>query len=287
MITETKLITGDAKQVLLTLPDQSVDLIITSPPYADQRNHTYGGINPNQYVDWFLPITSELHRVLKEDGTFILNIKEKVVNGERHTYVMELILEMRKQGWLWTEEFIWHKRNSHPGKWPNRFRDGWERLLQFNKTKKFNMYQDEVMVPVGSWHKTRMKNLSETDLRRDNSKVNSGFGKNLANWIGRDTAYPDNVLHFATESSNKSHSAVFPEKIPEWFIKLFSKEGDLVLDPFVGSGTTCVVANRLQRNSIGIDLIPEYIQYAEKRLEKSTIQTLRLAKKSRVATAKE
>ena len=130
---------------------------------------------------------------------FRSNIKEKVVDGQRSTYVMELILEMKKQGWLWTEEFIWHKKNCYPGKWPNRFRDAWERLLQFNKSKQFNMYQEAVMVPVGDWAKSRLKNLSETDLRRDNSKVESGFGKNISHWIGRDMAYPTNVLHLATE----------------------------------------------------------------------------------------
>jgi site-specific DNA-methyltransferase (adenine-specific)/site-specific DNA-methyltransferase (cytosine-N4-specific) len=140
---------GDSKEQLKLLPDDSVDLIVTSPPYADQRINTYGGIHHNKYVKWFLPISGQLLRVLKPTGTFVLNIKEKVVEGERSTYVMELILEMRKQGWLWTEEFIWHKKNCYPGKWPNRFRDAWERCLQFNKTKKFNMYQEAVMVPMG------------------------------------------------------------------------------------------------------------------------------------------
>ena len=135
----TDIYLGDSKEKLKLLPDNSVDLIMTSPPYADQRKNTYGGIHPDKYVEWFLPISKQLLRVLKTRGTFILNIKEKVVNGERSTYVMELIIAMRKQGWLWTEEFIWHKKNSYPGKWPNRFRDSWERLLQFNKEKKFNM----------------------------------------------------------------------------------------------------------------------------------------------------
>ena len=84
---------------------------------------------------------------------------------------MELILEMRKNGWLWTEEYIWHKKNCYPGKWPNRFRDSWERLIQFNKNKKFHMYQEEVMVPIGDWSKSRLKNLSETDKIRDNQKL--------------------------------------------------------------------------------------------------------------------
>ena len=258
-----RLLIGDCKKVLKTIEDNSIDLIVTSPPYADSRTQTYGGITPDKYVKWFLPITSELFRVLKQDGTFVLNIKEKVVDGERHTYVIELILEMRKQGWLWTEEFIWHKKNCYPGKWPNRFRDSWERLLQFNKNRKFNMYQENVMVPMGDWAKSRLRNLSETDKIRDNSKVGSGFGKKIANWIDREKAYPTNVLRLATECANKNHSAVFPESLPEWFIKLFTKESDWVLDPFMGSGTTMKAAQKMLRNSIGIEILKEYYEMAK------------------------
>jgi site-specific DNA-methyltransferase (adenine-specific)/site-specific DNA-methyltransferase (cytosine-N4-specific) len=180
---------------------------------------------------------------------------------------MELIIAMRKQGWLWTEEFIWHKKNSYPGKWPNRFRDSWERLLQFNKSKHFNMYQEEVMVPMGDWAKTRLKKLSDTDKTRDNSKVGSGFGKNISNWLDRDKAYPTNVLHLATECNNKNHSAAFPQELPEWFIKLFTKENDTVLDPFMGSGTTLSVANRMKRNSIGIEIVPEYYRMVKEQIK--------------------
>lgn len=261
---------ADCLDVLKGLPDNRVDLIITSPPYSDQRKGSYGGIHPDKYVGWFLPKSKELLRVIKPTGTFILNIKERVVNGERHTYVIDLIKEMRKQGWLWTEEFIWHKRNCHPGKWPNRFRDAWERLLQFNKSKKFKMYQEAVMIPIGSWAKTRLKNLSETDKRRDNSRVGSGFGKNISNWVGKEMVYPSNVLHLATESSNKNHSATFPLSLPSWFIKLFTKEGDLILDPFLGSGTTSISASLLGRNSIGIEILPEYYEIAIERFFKET-----------------
>ena len=255
----TDLYLGDCEKVLNKILDNSVDLIFTSPPYADQRKKTYGGTHPDEYVAWFLPISGELLRVLKPTGTFILNIKEKVLDCERSTYVMELILEMRKQqGWFWTEEFIWHKKNCYPGKWPNRFRDSWERLLQFNKSKQFYMNQNAVMVPMGDWSKTRLKKLSETDKMRDESKVGSGFGKNISNWLDREMAYPTNVLHLATECNNKNHSAAFPEGLPEWFIKLFTKEGDTVLDPFMGSGTTNAVAKRMKRNSIGIEIVPEY-----------------------------
>jgi DNA modification methylase len=264
---QTDIRLGDCREVLKTLPDNSVDLILTSPPYADQRKSTYGGIRPDKYVEWFMPAAKEMLRILKPTGTFVLNIKEKAVDGERSTYVLELILEMRKQGWLWTEEFIWHKKNCYPGKWPNRFRDSWERLLQFNKKRSFNMYQDEVMVPIGDWAKTRLKNLSIRDRSRDESKVGSGFGKNISNWLEREMAYPTNVLHLATECTNKDHSAAFPEGLPEWFIKLFTVKGDTVLDPFMGSGTTNIVAQRMGRNSIGIEILPEYYDKVKAKLE--------------------
>lgn len=262
---------GDCLNVLLDYPDNFFDLIVTSPPYADCRAKTYGGIAPDSYVEWFLPRSEQFLRVLKPTGTFILNIKEKVVNGERHTYVIELILSLRQQGWLWTEEFVWHKKNCHPGKWPNRFRDAWERCLQFNKTRQFQMYQDTVMVPMGDWAKTRLRKLGSNDVIRFNSQVGSGFGKNIANWVGRDKAYPSNVLHLATETGNKNHSATFPRSLPEWFIKLFTQEDDWVLDPFVGCGTTCEVAQLLGRNSVGIDVVEQYVAIAKEKVSEKQI----------------
>lgn len=259
---ETKIYCGDCRNVLRRFSENTFDLIVTSPPYADQRKKTYGGIHPDKYVEWFLERSEEFRRVLKPTGSFVLNIKERVNKGERHVYVLELILALRKQGWLWTEEYIWHKKNCHPGKWPNRFRDSWERCLHFTKQQKFHMYQDEVKVPMGDWAKVRLKNLGKNDVVRFDSQVGSGFGKNIKNWIGRDMAYPSNVLHFATECANKEHSATFPEALPEWFIKLFTRPGDWVLDPFAGSGTTNVVAHRLGRNSVGIDFLQEYVDLA-------------------------
>ncbi len=261
-----KIVHGDCEEVLKEFPDNSIDLIFTSPPYADQRKRTYGGIKPDEYVDWFLSKSKQFLRVLKPTGTFVLNIKERVVDGERHTYVIELILGLREQGWLWTEEFVWHKKNCYPGKWPNRFRDSWERLLQFNKQRKFNMYQEAVMVPVGDWAKDRLASLSETDKIRDESKVGSGFGKNVSKWIGRSSVYPTNVIHMATECSNRKHSAVFPVALPIWFIRLFTQPGDVVLDPFIGSGTTAVAAKELGRRYVGIDINGEYCQIAVERL---------------------
>jgi len=122
------------------------------------------------------------------------------------------------------------------------------------------------MVPMGNWAKTRLKNLSETDKTRDNSRVGSGFGKNISNWLTREMAYPTNVIHLATECNNKNHSAAFPEGLPEWFIRLFTREYDTVLDPFMGSGTTNIVAQRMNRHSVGIEIVPEYYEMVQQSL---------------------
>ena len=263
------------------LPNESIDLIITSPPYADRRSTTYGGIHPNKYVDWFLPIAKQLYRVLKLNGSFILNIKEHCRNGERETYVLELILALKKQGWLWIEEYCWYKKNSYPGKWPNRFRDNWERCLHFTKQKKFKMYQDAVKVPIGDWAKPRFKSMSRNDFIRYASGTNSKFGRNVSNWLNKKKVYPHNVIvleeehymepttliHLATECSNRNHSAVFPLELPSWFIRLFTKKGDIVLDPFIGIGTTAIAAKLLDRRYIGIENSAEYVKEAGTNIE--------------------
>jgi DNA modification methylase len=131
------------------------------------------------------------------------------------------------------------------------------------------MYQDAVMVPMGDWAEKRLSRLSETDKIRDESRVGSGFGKNVSNWVGKEFVYPTNVLHFGTECSNRGHSASFPLILPEWFIKLLSKEGDIVLDPFMGSGTTALASINLKRHYLGIELKEDYCQLAKEAIAKA------------------
>ena len=263
-------------------PKESIDLIITSPPYADRRRSSYGGVHPEKYVEWLLPISQQIYRILKPKGSFILNIKENVKDGERQTYVLELIIAMKEQGWHWTEEYCWYKKNCHPGKWHNRFRDSWERCLHFTKNKHFKMYQDSVKVPIGEWTKTRFKSMTEKDFVRTVSGTNSKFGRKVANWLNKRKVYPHNVLdfekehyvepttvvHFATACSNRNHSAAFPLELPIWFIKLFTKKGDIVLDPFMGIGTTGMATILLERNYIGIEISKGYIREARNNIKK-------------------
>ena len=262
------IIVGDCLDALKRTCPDSVDLIMTSPPYAEKRRSSYGGVPADGYVNWFLARSEHFHRVLKPTGSFVLNIKAGVSGGERQRYVIELVLKLREQGWLWTEEYVWHKKNSFPGKWPNRFRDAWESCHHFTKEKNFYMDQESVMVPMGDWAKGRLKSLSKKDKSRADSAVGSGFGKNIANWVGRDKAYPTNVIHLATECGNKEHPAAFPLELPTWFIKLFTRPNDLVLDPFSGAGTTCVAAKQLGRNYVGIDISEDFCRKARERLDK-------------------
>lgn len=259
---------GDCKNVLAReVKDNSVNLIVTSPPYAEMRKKQYGGIPHDEYVEWFLERSAEFKRVLHPRGTMVINIKENVVSGERSTYVLELIIALKEQGWLWTEEFIWHKKTGRPGKWPNRFRDAWERLLQFNLEKKFDMYQDEVKIPIGDWAIHRRAHPSKNDSIRRISRSGSGVDINVGNCVSSEDAYPDNVLHLSPNTTPQDyHSATFPEALPEWFIKLFTKEGDTVLDPFEGSGTTGMAAVKLRRSYIGVDIEEKYVILARERI---------------------
>lgn len=304
---EATIIEGDCLDVLKALPDGCIQLVITSPPYADARAKQYGGVPPDKYVEWFLPISAELLRVLRPDGTFILNIKERVVDGERSNYVLRLILALQDQGWRWTEEFIWSKKNAMPGKWNTRFRDAWERLLQFNKSKKFKMNQGAVLQEPKTGTVKRAQCISKNDLVRVESGSASPFGRSMENCLGRhrqnstngsvfgktyrrernngsgfgtrdEKCYPtkvlpSNVLYLAPETKNTGHPAAYPEAIPDFFVRLFTDEGDFVLDPFAGSGTTGVVALKHGRSAVLIELSAEYCELIEKRLNEVAAQT--------------
>ena len=257
----------DVQRILAADNLTPVNLIVTSPPYADARRRHYGGPHPDDYVDWFMPMAEQLYPVLADDGSFVLNLKERVVNGERHGYVHDLVQAMRAFGYLWTEEYIWRKTNSMPGYWPNRLRDGWEHLFHFTKSRKFKMNQDDVRVPVKESTKKRLQHLNDrNDIVRYESATGSGFGKNISNWAGKDLALPDNVLESACVTKDVGHPAAFPATIPEFFIKLFSDEGDIVLDPFAGIGTTVSVAWRLGRVGVGMEVSAEYHMAAAIRL---------------------
>ena len=267
-----KVMVGDCADVLKSLSDESVSLIVSSPPYSTLRKHAYASVHADEYVDWFRPVGRELFRVLKPDGSFVLNIKEPVVDGQRHPFVLKLILALiEEQGWRWVDEYIWQKNNARPGEFGPRFRDAWERLLHFAKSKDLYMDKDAVRVPAAAGSVRKAERERENKQARGGGKKYTRTASGLETELGIDykdgKCYPDNVLRVNVESWPKTtHAAVFPIQIPDFFIRLLSRPGDLVLDPFCGSGTTLEAAFLAGRGGLGIDVDPEAVAFARERV---------------------
>ena len=260
------LICDDSRHVLEEYKGQ-VDLIVTSPPYADARRNHYDSVHPDDFADWFLTFHDSFYDALKPSGSLVINIKDRVVNGVRHRYVWHTIEKLCEKGWYAIDDYIWHKTNPMPGYWPTRLRDGWEYCFHLAKQRKPYFNADAVRKPIGDWAETRLNKLGKNDTSRHNSANKSGFGRDLSRWVGKKTVLPSNVISSAVVGKNKQHPAVFPLDIPRFFIKLLSPEYGLVIDPFGGSGTTGLVALQENRHCILIDNNQKYYEIALERMQ--------------------
>jgi len=259
---------GDCKQVITEIQDQSVDIVITSPPYADRRKSTYGGIAEGEYVEWFLPIASEIKRVLKPTGSFFLNIKPHTVGGERSLYVFDLVLAIRRQvGMRLVDEFCWTK-NAFPGKLDGRFKNGFEPVYHFSKSNPGEL----TFNPLACGTPIKEESVARAYRKQcGRPKNGSGMtGMNTTNIRHLKMSRPSNVINVNNVSnqftSKQRHPATFPEGLVDFFIQSFSNEGDIVLDPFAGSGTTGVVAKKLGRKYILIEQHKPYFDLIHERL---------------------
>ena len=255
---------GDALDTLRTLGDESVNLVVTSPPYADRRKSTYGGVTSDEYVDWFFPFAEQVKRVLTDDGSFFLNIKPHCVDGERDLYVMKLVIALRERlGFRFVDEFCW-TRLGVPGKFKGRFKNAFEPVYHFSKTKDFKHFPYAVATKASEVSLARYK-------RKICGKTGNGSGFQVGKEITSKLALPSNHLHIPQKNNQftlqSKHPAVYPIELPEFFIKAFSEQNDVVLDFFSGSGTTSVAASRNLRNSIAIEQNKEYFDLSIERLE--------------------
>lgn len=260
-------ICGDSREVLNDFKN-CANLIVTSPPYADARKRHYDSISPDEFVEWFLTFHDPFYNSLLENGSFVLNIKDKVVNGVRHRFVWDTIQTLSENGWYAVDDYIWHKTNPMPGFWPSRLSDGWEYCFHLAKTRTPFFNRDEVKKPIGEWSKSRLRNLSDVDFTRHNSSNESGFGRDISKWVGKTEVSPSNVIDLPLVGKNKNHPAVFPVDLPLFFIKLLCPPGGLVIDPFGGSGTTGIAALMSGRNSVIIDNNPSYCEEAVTRIRR-------------------
>lgn len=261
---------GDSREELQAFAEQ-VDLIVTSPPYADARHKHYDSVHPDNFVEWFLTFHEPYFNALKPEGSLVINIKDKVVDGVRHRYVWRMIDALCERGWFAIEDYIWHKTNPMPGSWPTRLSDGWEYCFHLAKSKRPYFNADAVRKPIGDWVESRLRKLGENDLSRHNSANESGFGRDISKWVGKQTVLPTNVISRALVGRNKNHPAVFPVDLPLFFIKLLAPENGLVVDPFGGSGTTGIAALSVARDCVLIDNNKQYCQEALKRLREEAM----------------
>lgn len=254
----------DSLEGMKQLENNSVDLVICSPPYSNLKVYIdFEGIHPDKYVEWFLPFIKEIERVIKPTGSFILNINDKVNKRFRHPYVFDLISEIHKQtGLKMFERLFWNKMKSLPNR--ARFGDRIEYVFWFAKSEDFYLNMDEMRTPY-----------SETSIKRMQKPLKKRFARTVddnegyKDWAPNEKgALPTTLISISSQSKRISddHVAVYPIDFVKYFIKGSTKEGDIILDPFMGTGTSAVAAKELNRQYIGFEMQPSYIETCNKRL---------------------
>jgi site-specific DNA-methyltransferase (cytosine-N4-specific) len=268
---------GDALELLQGLPDGSVDLVLTSPPFALQRQKEYGNVDQDEYVDWLLSFTTEIKRVLKSTGSFVLDLGGAYRRGRpvRSLYNYRVLIRMcDEQGWNLAEEFFWFNPSKLPApiEWVNkrkiRAKDAVNTLWWFSKTDFPKADITKVLVPYSERMKLLLQNSDKyysPKKRPSGHDISSRFAEDKGG------AIPPNLLQIPNTESNSQylrccqivgingHPARFPEKLPEFFIHFLTDVGDTVLDIFAGSNTTGAVAEALGRRWIAFEIDRSYL----------------------------
>lgn len=302
---------ADALEVLRALPDGSVDAVITSPPYALHFKKEYGNAEKADYIAWMLPFAREIRRVLKDDGSFVLNIGGSYNKGAptRSLYHFKLLIALVEEvGYHLAQECFWYNpaKMPTPAEWVNvrrmRIKDSVEYVWWLSKTEWPKANNRNVLKPYSPDMLRLAKRGVRTTTRPSGHAIKASFasaeagGAIPANVIEDDT--PTDLLRFGNNSANdryterckaeglKIHPARFPSQLPEFFIKLLTEPGDLIVDPFAGSNTTGAVAESLGRRWIAIDQVPEYLRASSFRFEPAPRISERLKVEAAAPTAK-
>lgn len=285
-------IVGDSLETLRAMPTGSANLVVTSPPYALHFKKEYGNADQHEYIDWLLPFAREIRRVLADDGSFVLNVGGAWTPGKptRSIYTYKLLVELVETvGFFLAQEFFWYNpaKMPVPAEWVTvrriRVKDSVEFVWWFSKTPHPKANNRNVLRPYSAdMIRLSKRGLSKTK-RPGGHVINEGFanadqgGSIPPNVIDDDT--PTDLLKFGNNAANdpytirckeagiKIHPARFPAVLPEFFIKLLTDPDDVVVDPFAGSNTTGMVAERLGRRWIAIDLSADYLAASKFRFD--------------------
>ena len=269
---------GDSMDLLAQLPDESVDLVVTSPPFALLRQKAYGNKDQNEYVDWLCSFGMQVRRVLRETGSFVLDLGGAYQRGVpvRSLYQYRVLLKMCDEvGFFLAEEFFWHNPAKLPSpiEWVNkrklRAKDSVDTVWWLSKSEWPKADVRNVLVPYSERMKTLLKNPDKFYMAKDRPsghEISMGFGS-----PENGGAIPPNLLQISNTESNSSylrlarlvglegHPARFPAALPEFFIKFLTDQDDLVVDIFAGSNTTGRVAEQLGRRWMAMELDAAYV----------------------------
>ncbi|WP_394796074.1 DNA-methyltransferase [Armatimonas sp.] len=277
-----QLLCGDSLEIMRTLPDESIDLVLTSPPYALHFKKEYGNASQAEYVEWFLPFAEQIKRILKPSGSFVLNVGGAWTQGipTRSLYHFRLLIALCDTvGFHLSQEFFWYNpaKMPAPAEWVTvrriRVKDSVEYIYWLSKEAFPNANNSNVLNPYSKDMERLIKRGLQKTLRPSGHNVKETFAED------RGGSIPGNLIECGNNESNshymkdtkaigqKVHPARFPAELPRFFIKFLTNEGDLVLDPFAGSNTTGAVSEGLERRWIGIEQSPDYAENSRLRFQ--------------------
>lgn len=282
---ENKILLGHSIDTLKNIPAETVNCIVTSPPYFNQRDYNAEGqvgneATPEDYIRNLVKIFSECKRVLKEDGSLWLNLGDKYLNGNLLGMPWRVALALQEDGWILRNDIVWHKPNAMPHSAKNRLTPDHEYIFFFTKKSKGYFYDQDAIreehvtfskdskMKGGRNHFGKKGGTPEKGKNKGNSNLHDARWDQAFHPKGRNKR---TVWSVSLSKFRGAHFAVFPEKLIEPCILAGCPKNGLVMDPFFGSGTTGFVALKNDRNYLGLEINPEYVDIAKTRL--SSIQT--------------
>jgi len=299
---------GDSRQLLSRIPSSSVNLVFTSPPYALHFKKEYGNAEKAEYVEWFLPFAREIHRVLQDDGSFVLNIGGSYNRGAptRSLYHFRLLIALVEElGFHLAQECFWYNpaKMPAPAEWVTvrriRVRDSVEYVWWLSKTPWPKASNLRVLREYSPDMIRLSRNGVRSTVRPSGHVIRSSFDKIQAGGSippnVTEAVLPESMLRFGNNAANdeytrrckelglKVHPARFPTALPEYFIRMLTDEGELVVDPFAGSNTTGLVAERLHRRWLAFEQVAEYLVASKVRFKQDSQAIAERSKQGKLA----
>ena len=261
-----QIMTGDCIELMRTLPDNSVDSIVTSPPYAEQRKATYGGIPEADYPEWTVTWMRQAKRVLKTDGSVLINISPHVRRGQLSDYVLRTRLALREDGWNEVDELIWHKTNAMPVGHKDRPRRSWESILWFSKHG--GAYSNAKANGIKSRYPTKVTQTGQHTYQDGWGHLAGGSGQSGGSGKTPETTRCSNLVSLSKVVERTGHPAPFPLELARWMARIVTPPGGVVLDPFAGSGTTVEAALMDGFSAVAMEREETYLPLIQARIDR-------------------